>query len=163
MKKLLMLIAFLVILPTAAYSKEKKQASAETIPKMVMETSPKLGDDWLNVEITTSQQETIKRYFRGDPQADLKGHKVAKPKKLPPGLQKKLARGCDLPPGWQKKIARGEVLDLEVYQQAKRLPVELTKRLPPAPEGTVLVKVEGKVIRLYEATRTILDVFDIGT
>jgi hypothetical protein len=152
-----------VILPTAGYSKEKKQASAETIPKTVMETSPKLGDDWLNVEITTSQQDTIKRYFRGDPQADLKGHKVAKPKKLPPGLQKKLARGCDLPPGWQKKIARGEVLDLEVYQQAKRLPVELTKRLPPAPEGTVLVKVEGKVIRLYEATRTILDVFDIGT
>ena len=35
-------------------------------------------------------------------------------------------------------------------------------KLPPAPDGTVLVKVEGKVIRLYEATRTILDVFDIG-
>ncbi len=158
-----MLIAFLVILPTAAYAKDKKQASAETLPKTVMETSRKLGDDWLNIEITISEQETIKRYFRGNPQPDLTGHKVAKPKKLPPGLQKKLARGCDLPPGWQKKIARGEVLDVEVYWQARRLPVELTKRLPQGPEGTVLVKVEGKVIRLYEATRTILDVFDIGT
>jgi len=81
---------------------------------------------------------------------------------LPPGLQKKAARGKELPPGWQMKIARGEVLDAEVWRHATYLPYELTKTLPPAPEGTILIKVEGKVIRLYEATRIILDVFDIG-
>jgi hypothetical protein len=162
MKKILVLVACLLILPSPAYSKQKKKASGETTAKSGVETSKKIGDDWLNIEITSSEQETIKGYFQKSPQTDLKGHKVTKPKKLPPGLQKKAARGKGLPPGWQKKIARGEVLDAELCPHAKPLPFELIKRLPPAPEGTVLVKVEGKVIRLYEATRTILDVFDIG-
>jgi hypothetical protein len=162
MKRLLMLVACLLILPTPAHSKQKKKAAGETTPNAGVETPKKLGDDWLNIQITGSEQEKIKRYFQDSPQGDLKGHKATKPKKLPPGLQKKAARGGGLPPGWQKKVARGEVLDAEVYQHATRLPVELTKRLPRAPEGTVLIKVEGKVIRLYEATRTILDVFDIG-
>ena len=39
-------------------------------------------------------------------------------KQLPPGLQKKLARGGSLPPGWQNKLQRGEVLDREVYREA---------------------------------------------
>jgi hypothetical protein len=160
MKKLLLLLTCLLILPTPAHTKQK--TAAETNPKADMETPQKLDDDWLNVQITTPERETIREYFHNYPQATPKGHKVKKPKKLPPGLQKKAARGYDLPPGWQKKIVRGEVLDAEVYQHATRLPVELTKTLPPAPEGTVLIKVEGKVIRLYEATRTILDVFDIG-
>lgn len=162
MKKLLMLLACLLILPTPGHSKQKQNTSAETNPRADTETPKKLGDDWLNVQITTPEQQAIKRYFQDDVQAAPKGHKVKKHKTLPPGLQKKAARGCDLPPGWQKKIARGEVLDAEVYRHATRLPVELTKTLPPAPEGTVLIKVEGKVIRLYEATRTIVDVFDIG-
>jgi hypothetical protein len=121
-----------------------------------VETSRRIDDDWLNVEISTSERETIKRCFQTGPQ------KVTKPKKLPPGLQKKAARGKALPPGWQKKIASGEVLDAEVWRRATHFPYELAKRLPPAPEGTVLIKVEGKIIRLYEATRIILDVFDIG-
>jgi hypothetical protein len=162
MKKLLVLVACLLILPSPAYSKPKEKTSGETTAKSGVKTPKKIGDDWLNVEITSSEQETIKRYFQKSPQTDLKGHKVTKPKKLPPGLQKKAARGEGLPPGWQKKIARGEVLDAEVCRHATHFPFELTKRLPPAPEGTVLVKVEGKVIRLCEATRTILDVFDIG-
>jgi hypothetical protein len=166
MNKLLMLVACLLILPTPAYSKQKqkpkKEASVETVTKTVTDECKKIGDEWLNTKITGSEQETIRRYYEHSPQGDFKGHKVTKPKTLPPGLQKKVARGGDLPPGWQKKIARGEVLDAEVYRHATRLPVELSKRLPKPPEGTVLVKVEGKVIRLYEATRTILDVFDIG-
>jgi hypothetical protein len=39
--------------------------------------------------------------------------KKSKKKKLPPGLQKKLARGGELPPGWQTKVRRGEVLDAD--------------------------------------------------
>jgi hypothetical protein len=156
MKILLALVACLLILPSCAYSKQTKKTSGETTAKSGVETPRKIGDDWLNVEISGSERETIRRYFHKSSQ------KVTKPKKLPPGLQKKAARGKGLPPGWQKKIARGEVLDAEVFRHATHFPYELAKRLPPAPQGTVLIKVEGKVIRLYEATRIILDVFDIG-
>jgi hypothetical protein len=162
MKKLLMLLTCLLILPTPAHSKQEQNASAETNIRADKETPQRPDDDWLNVQITSPEREAIREYFHDYPQAAPEGHKPKKPKALPPGLQKKAARGCDLPPGWQKKIVRGEVLDAEVYRHATHLPVELTKRLPPAPEGTVLIKVEGKVIRLYEATRTILDVFDVG-
>jgi hypothetical protein len=93
MKKLLVLVACLLILPSPAYSKQKEKTSGETTAKSGVETPKKIGDDWLNVEITSSEQETIKRYFQKSPQTDLKGHKVTKPKKLPPGLQKKAARG----------------------------------------------------------------------
>jgi hypothetical protein len=161
MKRLSVLVACLLLLSTSAYSKQKKKTTGQRTTEVAMETSKKQSsDDWLNVEIISSERVVIKQYFEHNPQA---GHKVHKSKRLPPGLQKKAARGCDLPPGWQKKLGRGEVLDVTVYQQAERLPVELIRRLPPAPEGTVLIKVEGKVVRLYEATRTIIDVFDIGT
>jgi hypothetical protein len=150
MRKLLVLSACLLIFAGCAYSKQTKKASREPTPSGV-----KIGDEWLNIEISDSEQETIRRYFYSHPQ------KGKKHKSLPPGLQKKAARGKELPPGWQMKIARGEVLDAEVWQHAMYLPYELTKTLPPAPEGTVLIRVEGKVIRLYEATRIILDVFDV--
>lgn len=163
MRILLIFCACLLIIPAPAYSRQKEKAKEETSSKVAVETSKKLtSNDWLNVEIIEAERDIIKKYFQDNTQTNLKGHKVTKSKKLPPGLRKKAGRGCDLPPGWQKKIAKGEVLDVKVYQQAVRLPVELCKRLPPAPEGTVLIKVEGKVIRLYEATRTIIDVLDIG-
>ncbi len=82
-------------------------------------------------------------------------------KKLPPGLQKKVARGKPLPTGWQKKLVLGKTLDYHVYRQGKSLPDALLQRLPPSPTGTDILQVEDKIIRLNSATRTILDVFDL--
>jgi hypothetical protein len=151
MKRLLVLAACLLIFAGCTYSDQTKRTTGEPTPSGV-----RMGDEWLNIEITDSERETIRSYYHSHPQ------KGKKPKTLPPGLQKKAARGKELPPGWQAKIARGEVLDAEVWRHSTYLPYDLTKTLPPAPEGTILIKVEGKVIRLYEATRIILDVFDIG-
>jgi Ni/Co efflux regulator RcnB len=81
---------------------------------------------------------------------------------LPPGLQKKVARGKPLPPGWQKKLARGEHLDLDYYRQGMGLPDELLRRLPPPPPGSEILQIEDRFIRLDAATRTILDVFGLG-
>jgi hypothetical protein len=81
---------------------------------------------------------------------------------LPPGLQKKVARGGKLPPGWQKKLSVGEVMPLEVYQETHPLPPAVVVRLPPPPAGVITVVISGKVVRLLEATREILDVFEIG-
>jgi hypothetical protein len=119
----------------------------------------RLEEPWLNVTLTQQEIAVIRDYYREHPE-----HAHARPekkKKLPPGLQKKVARGGQLPPGWQKKVARGEVLDAGVYGHAAPAPVALVRRLPPQPQGTVIVTVEGKLVRLIEATRTILDVFDI--
>lgn len=104
----------------------------------------------------------IRGYYRTAPPPSPPGPPAGKKvKSLPPGLQKKVERGKELPPGWQKKIARGEVIDAQVYAHSHPLPPELVRRLPPGPAGTVVVTVEGKVVRLMEATMTILDVFDL--
>lgn len=83
------------------------------------------------------------------------------PQNLPPGLQKKVARGKALPPGWQKKVAAGSYLDYQVYRQGASLPGELLKRLPVPPPGSDIITVEDKVIRIDPTTRLILDVFDL--
>ena len=74
-----------------------------------------------------------------------------KDKSLPPGLQKKVDRGESLPPGWQKKLHKGEVLDYQVYRQGRIV-------IPVNHEGILTIRVEGKLIRLMESTREILDI-----
>ena len=89
-------------------------------------------------------------------------HTPTQHQNLPPGLQKKAARGKPLPPGWQKKVAPGHSLDYRVYRQGKSLPEDLLKRLPPPPVGAEILQVEGKIILLQATTRMILDVFDLA-
>lgn len=84
--------------------------------------------------------------------------KYKKQKTLPPGLQKKLARGGQLPPGWQKKVARGEVLDGSLYDISKDLPRDVINRLPKSPDGTSVRQIEDSVVRIMDATGVILDV-----
>ena len=80
---------------------------------------------------------------------------------LPSGLQKKAANGGELPPGWQKKLQKGAVLEPEVVKQGKAVPDGVRARLPVGERGSVDVTLDGKVIRLEEKTRKILDVFDV--
>ena len=83
------------------------------------------------------------------------GHKNKnKKKRLPPGLQKKVDRGQALPPGWQKKVARGQVLDARVYRMGRVI-------IPVDQYGAVSILVDNKVIRVIQATREILDVFNV--
>jgi len=78
----------------------------------------------------------------------------AKPEKgLPPGLEKKIQRGGTLPPGWQKKIAKGQVLDNDILVHGKII----TNRYPVI-SGTVVYKIENKVVRLVLATKEIIDI-----
>lgn len=77
--------------------------------------------------------------------------KAEKEKDLPPGLQKKYARTGELPPGWQKKLAVGQPLDIHVYREAHVV-------VPLDRHGMITVTVEGRVIRLIEATREIVEI-----
>jgi hypothetical protein len=108
----------------------------------------------LKATFSTTEAQAIRTYYRND-----EGGKHAKP--LPPGLQKKVARGGQLPPGWQKKLARGEVMSPEVYGSAKPAPAVLIQQLPPQPQGTIIVHLEGKIVRLVQATREIIDILDL--
>lgn len=77
-------------------------------------------------------------------------------KDLPPGLQKKVARGEPLPPGWQKKLHKGDILDSDIYDRGRIV-------VPLDSQGRVSIQVEGALIKLDEKTRTILDVVNIIT
>lgn len=81
-------------------------------------------------------------------------------KQLPPGLQKKMNRGGALPPGWEKKLKKGEVIDREIYEASEPVSDSLTVKLPARPSGTVDIRIEGKIVRIYKATRIIQAVFE---
>ena len=77
-----------------------------------------------------------------------------KDKLLPQGLQMKVDRGGSLPPGWQKKLAKGEVLEELVYNHSVLV-------IPLDSKGLLTVRVEGKLIQLVEATREIIEIVDL--
>src|SRR5688572_597464 len=81
---------------------DEKHGKAEVEIKAPAKVEVKTGslskEAALKVTISSSERDTIRHYCM--PEANNKGKKA---KSLPPGLQKKAARG-DLPPGWQKKL-----------------------------------------------------------
>lgn len=77
-----------------------------------------------------------------------------KQKSLPQGLQMKLDRGGSLPPGWERKLRPGTVLEEPLYQHSEIV-------IPVDTRGLLTVRIEGKLIRLVEATREIIDIVEI--
>lgn len=69
-------------------------------------------------------------------------------------LQRKVDGGQTLPPGWQKKVARGQVLGVRVYKHGKVI-------IPIDKFGAVSIFVDNKVIHVIQAIRERLDVFNI--
>jgi len=146
-----------VLLVATVQAKSDKAPPKQAKPSAPSAAAPE--QPWLQMEITPLEQEIVKQHLVDIRAAQSK--KSIPDKALPPGLAKKVARGDKLPPGWQKKIARGEVLPQTVYAQAQPLPDVVIRKLPPPPAGTILVTLDGKVVRLLEATRTIVDVFEL--
>ena len=164
MKVFVLSVVFWVVLATLVQAK-----SAKTSPKQATPSAPSAAtassaasapeQPWLQMEITPLEKEIVQQHL-----ADIRAvqsKKSGPDKARPSELAKKVARGEKLPPGWQKKIARGEVLPQTVYAQAQPLPEVVMRKLPPPPAGTILVTLDGKVVRLLEGTRTIVDVFEL--
>jgi hypothetical protein len=119
-------------------------------------------EPWVSVSITAEEQRIIRDFGRSYTEGPGPGKKRGwKHGELPPGLAKNVERRGSLPPGWQAKIAPGAIMPVEVYQQCHSLPQPLLAQLPPPPQGTVLLAVEGRVVRLVRATLEILDVFAV--
>jgi hypothetical protein len=149
-----------VLLAATVQAKSNKAALKQaTTPAPASPAASAPEQLWLQMEISPLEQEIMKQHL-----ADMRAVQSKKPspdKPLPPGRTQKAACKEKLPPGWQKKIARGAVLPPTVYAQAQPLPQVVIRKLPPPPAGTILVLLDGKVLRLLEATRTVVDVFEL--
>ena len=152
MRLFLLSVVFGVFLVTTAQTKSdkappKKGTPPASSPSAAAPATSVPEPSWLQMEMTPLEKEIIKQHL-----ADIRAVQGKKPTK---------ARGAKLPPGWQKKIVRGEVLPETVYRQAQPLPEVVIRKLPPPPAETMLVTLDGKVLRVLEATRTIVDVFEL--
>jgi hypothetical protein len=76
--------------------------------------------------------------------AMLRTHYAPRYRNLPPGLQKKVARGGQLPPGWQKKF--------------EPFPVTMERRLQPLPQGHRRGVIDGHAVIFNSRTNVIVDV-----
>ena len=74
----------------------------------------------------------------------LRDHYTPRYQNLPPGLQKKIARGGQLPPGWRKKF--------------EPFPAEVDRRLPPLPAGYGRGVIDGHAVIYNSRTNVIVDV-----
>lgn len=136
------------------HHKGERHDSAAVIKAATHDSKPGAGKQLRQgTAVSDKEKSTLRRYYATGKHG--KGHG------LPPGLAKNAARGKPLPPGWQMKLGRGQVIDPVVLAHAQPLPPAVLGQLPRQPDGTILVTVDNKAIRLYEATRTIVDVFDL--
>lgn len=167
------IIAMLVstVLVAAAAPKEKKAkdtpqtaptppvAAPAPAPAPTPVPVPPVPASVFHAEFSPLERDILKRRVRDIPEARVV--ETPKGKAQPQKGAKQAARGSALPPGWQQKITRGETMPKEVHAQAKPLPAGVLQQLPPPPTGTVLVAIDGKVVRLLEPSLTIMDVFDL--
>jgi hypothetical protein len=149
MRVLLLSVVCGVLLVATVQAKSDKAPPKQAKPSAPSAAVPAPEQPWLQMEMTPLEQEIVKQHL-----ADIRAAQSKKP-------AKKAARDAKLPPGWQKKIARDEILPETVYRQAQPLPEVVIRKLPPPPAGTILVILDDKVLRLLEATRTIVDVFEL--
>jgi hypothetical protein len=70
-------------------------------------------------------------------------------KRVPPALQKR----AELPPGWQQKLVIGWPLEEAIFNHG--VEIEL-KNNPP---GVITIRVEDRIIRVFKATREVVDIF----
>jgi hypothetical protein len=154
-KRLLIFMVCFAFLTSPAYAKQKEKAQKQSGTAVEQAASKKAEKN-----LSYGEKKIIEEFFQKQKGRDVK--KGKKDRKLPKGLQKKMAKGGKLPPGWEKKVAKGRPLDREVLENSEPLPPELVKELPKQPEETTIVKVEDKIIRILNATKEVLDVFDIS-
>lgn len=119
-------------------------------------------DPWIDVDIVTPQparveyHTTVQHNYYYDDDDDRYEHKHHK-KHHHHYHHKK----CCLPSGWYTRVRQGCVIPSDIYVYREPVPQHVLVTMPPQPPGVVHIMVGGKVIRLVEATRTIMDVFDI--
>lgn len=99
-------------------------------------------------EFSGPEQDQIVAYFRSHPEAR---------EQLPPGL----AKQNKIPPGWQKKLARGQRIPDDIWVHRVPLPRDIVIALPPPPAGVIHVRIHDRILRVVEKTHEVLDDFGL--
>lgn len=96
------------------------------------------------VAFNEHDRERIQRYYGGKHRKKSKKipPRLAKKRRLPPGLNKQVQRHGRLPPGLEGRL----------------LPAALERELTPLPPGYVRMQVGGDVVLADERTRVVFDV-----
>ena len=93
---------------------------------------------------TSAPAVSVSIVFAPQEVAVIRTHYASRYRNLPPGLQKKLARGGTLPPGWQKKM--------------EPFPAALERDLIILPGGHRRGVIEGHAVIYHPITHAILDI-----
>lgn len=92
------------------------------------------------VQVTTADVHVV---FASGDVAILRTHYAPRYRDLPPGLQKKVARGRQLPPGWQKKF--------------EAFPRVVERQLQPLPRGYQRGVIDGHAVIYNSRTNVVVD------
>lgn len=105
-------------------------------------SSKAVADISVGIVFSSGEISIIQDWYRDHRTTSSRGHGKGKPKGLPPGIAKNLARGKPLPPGIAKRY----------------LPAGLRSVLPRLPDGYERVIIDGKVLIVEIATHVIHDI-----
>jgi hypothetical protein len=100
------------------------------------------ADVSVSAHFSKGEISVITQWYRDHGIPSTRGNGKKKPKGLPPGIAKNLARGKPLPPGIAKQI----------------IPQGLILLLPAPPHGFERISVDGKILLVHIATRVIHDI-----
>jgi len=111
------------------------------VPLLLL-SSQSLADVSIEAVFSKGEIDIITTWYQDHRATSERTNGRKKPKGLPPGIDKNLARGKPLPPGIAKQV----------------LPQQLIAMLPPPPHGFDRIIVDGKVLLVDAATRVIHDI-----
>lgn len=117
---------------------------ATVSPMSAVADAPRPGQTVINAVFSDAERETIRQYFLKHPdQLQTPAHPDAGAKAGGADSTGEIVRGRQLPPG--------------VLQQARPLPQELERALPPAPMGYARVILGGKVLLVDMGAQVVHD------
>ena len=132
MKRLLFAVALTLaaVTPLAAHQKSHGRHPAKAVKhERMADQDVRVA---ANVHFSIGEQRIIREYY------------APRYRSLPPGLQKKVARGGQLPPGWQKKL--------------QPFPIEVERQLAPLPRDYGRGVIDGHAVIYSTRSHAVIDV-----
>jgi hypothetical protein len=132
-----------LLLGLALVSVAAAPALAETKKELRKETRRELKDG----RITPAEAKALRSYYKFQRQAN-KANKEDDDKR------------SALPDHWRKQLDKGWVMDPALLAASTPVPADVVKQLGSQPEGTSLVRLRDRVVRI-DTDKKILDVIDL--
>jgi hypothetical protein len=131
MTRMMLAIAFAVAATASLTAHEKGHGSRS---QKAAKHEPVANDAQVaaHVHFSVGEQRVIREYY------------APRYRSLPPGLQKKVARGGQLPPGWQKKL--------------QPFPFEVERQLAPLPRDCGRGVIDGHAVIYSTRSHAVIDV-----